>query len=155
MLCLGNRKNVISKLFYGAMKKNTAKKALISFSVLLFLLTVAACHRASIEEQCAEMVRKEWRRMPRNITRGVVLDSLHYDRRTNTLVYYHTMDDALYTAEAIRYGKKQLREQLLMDISNSVALKRLKDEGLSFRYVYLALSDGKECLSMQFENDEL
>ena len=42
-----------------------------------------------------------------------------------------------------------------MDISNSVALKRLKDEGLSFRYVYLALSDGKECLSMQFENDEL
>ncbi|MBR3372804.1 MAG: hypothetical protein IKO67_07625 [Bacteroidaceae bacterium] len=101
------------------------------------------------------MVRKEWRRMPRNITRGVVLDSLHYDRRTNTLVYYHTMDDALYTAEAIRYGKKQLREQLLMDISNSVALKRLKDEGLSFRYVYLTLSDGKECLSMQFENDEL
>ena len=154
MLCLGNRKNVISKLFYGTMK-NTVKKALISFSVLLFLLTVAACHRASIEEQCAEMVRKEWRRMPRNITRGVVLDSLHYDRRTNTLVYYHTMDDALYTAEAIRYGKKQLREQLLMDISNSVALKRLKDEGLSFRYVYLALSDGKECLSMQFENDEL
>lgn len=137
------------------MKKNTVKKALISFSVLLFLLTVAACHRASIEEQCAEMVRKEWRRMPRNITRGVVLDSLHYDRRTNTLVYYHTMDDALYTAEAIRYGKKQLREQLLMDISNSVALKRLKDEGLSFRYVYLTLSDGKECLSMQFENDEL
>jgi hypothetical protein len=135
--------------------KNTVKKALISFSVLLFLLTVATCHRASIEEQCAEMVRKEWRRMPRNITRGVVLDSLHYDRRTNTLVYYHTMDDALYTAEAIRYGKKQLREQLLMDISNSVALKRLKDEGLSFRYVYLALSDGKECLSMQFENDEL
>ena len=155
MLCLGNRKNVISKFFYGAMKKNTVKKALISFSVLLFLLTVAACHRASIEEQCAEMVRKEWRRMPRNITRGVVLDSLHYDRRTNTLVYYHTMDDALYTAEAIRYGKKQLREQLLMDISNSVALKRLKDEGLSFRYVYLTLSDGKECLSMQFENDEL
>ena len=93
--------------------------------------------------------------MPRNITRGVVLDSLHYDRRTNTLVYYHTMDDALYTSEAIRYGKKQLREQLLMDISNSVALKRLKDEGLSFRYVYLTLSDGKECLSMQFENDEL
>ena len=93
--------------------------------------------------------------MPRTITRGVVLDSLHYDRRTNTLVYYHTMDDALYTAEAIRYGKKQLHEQLLMDISNSVALKRLKDEGLSFRYVYLALSDGKECLSMQFENDEL
>ena len=93
--------------------------------------------------------------MPRNITTGVVLDSLNYDRRTNTLVYFHTMDDALYTAEAIRYGKHQLREQLLLDISNSVALKRLKDEGLSFRYVYLALSDGKECLSLQFNNDEL
>ncbi len=55
--------------------------------------------------------------MPRNITRGVVLDSLHYDRRTNTLVYYHTMDDALYTAEAIRYGKKQLRADMSIWLS--------------------------------------
>lgn len=123
--------------------------------VLLVSLMLPSCHRATLEEQCAEMVKRERRRMPRNITQGVVLDSLHYDRRHHTLVYYHTMDDSLYTPEAIDYGKKQLHEQLQADISNSVALKRLKDEGLSFRYVYLALSDGRVCLSLQFANEDL
>ncbi len=101
------------------------------------------------------MVKKEWRRMPRNITMGVVLDSLHYEERSNTLVYYHTMDDTLYTEEMIRLGKHQLHEQLLLEISNSVALKRLKDEGVSFRYVYMASSTGKECLSLDFNNEDL
>ena len=73
------------------------KKALITLNILVLLL--AGCHRVSIEEQCAEMVRKEWRRMPRNITQGVVLDSLHYDRRTNTLVYYHTINDTSIRSE--------------------------------------------------------
>ncbi|MBP5731088.1 MAG: hypothetical protein J6W50_00030 [Bacteroidaceae bacterium] len=124
-------------------------------NVAIVLLLLCSCHRATLKEQCAEMVKKEWRRMPRNITMGVVLDSLHYEERSNTLVYYHTMDDTLYTEEMIRLGKHQLHEQLLLEISNSVALKRLKDEGVSFRYVYMASSTGKECLSLDFNNEDL
>lgn len=127
----------------------------IMFNVAIAILLLSSCHRATLKEQCAEMVKKEWRRMPRNITMGVVLDSLKYDEHTNTLVYYHTMDDSLYTEEMIRLGKSQLREQLLLEISNSVSLKRLKDEGLSFCYVYKARSTGKECLSLFFDNEEM
>lgn len=127
----------------------------ISLLLFLAMLALSACHRATLEEQCADMVKKERRRMPRNITLGVVLDSMHYERRTHTLVYYHTMNDSLYTPEAIEYGKNKLHLQLQEDIINSVALKRLKDEGLSFRYVYLAASNGKVCLSLQFNNTDI
>ncbi|MCH5178867.1 MAG: hypothetical protein J1F13_04210 [Prevotellaceae bacterium] len=131
------------------------KIKLIALLVICMSFLMPSCHRATLEEQCAEMVKKERRRMPRNITTGVVLDSMHYNRRTHTLVYYHTMDDSLYTPEAIDYGKKKLHQQLQEDIINSVSLKRLKDEGLSFRYVYLAASNGKVCLSLQFDNTDI
>ena len=124
-------------------------------TIAIALLLPCSCHRATLEEQCAEMVRKEWRRMPRNITTGVVLDSMKFHAPSRTLVYYYTMDDSLYTEEMIRLGKNQLRGQLLMEISNSVALKRLKDEGMSFRYIYMAGSTGKECLSLDFNNEDL
>lgn len=123
--------------------------------IAVAVLLLPSCHRATLEEQCAEMVKKEQRRMPRNITRGVVLDSLKYNSHDHTLIYYHTMDDSLYTDEAIRLGKSQLREQMLVEISNSVALKRLKDDGLSFRYVYIGSHSGKECLSLHFDNEDL
>lgn len=123
--------------------------------VICTMFLLPSCHRATLEEQCAEMVKKERRRLPRNVTTGVVLDSMKYDRRSHTLVYYHTMNDSIYTPEMISYGKSQLHQQLLVEISNSVALKRLKDEGLSFRYVYLASSTGEECMSLQFNNEDI
>ena len=123
--------------------------------VICTMFLLPSCHRATLEEQCAEMVKKERRRLPRNVTMGVVLDSMKYDSQSHILVYYHTMNDSIYTPEMISLGKSQLHQQLLVEISNSVALKRLKDEGLSFRYVYLALSTGEECMSLQFNNEDI
>ena len=80
---------------------------------------------------------------------------MKYDAKTNTLVYYHTMSDSMYTDEMISRGRAQLQQNLQLDIINSVSLKRLKDEGVSFKYVYMG-SDVKQVrLQLEFRNEDL
>lgn len=125
------------------------------FVMVCLVLMTTSCHRATREEQCLEMVRHEKRRLPRNVARGLVLDSIRYDTKTSFLVYYHTMNDSVYTDEMIDYGRDQLQQNLQQDIINSVALKRLKDEGISFKYVYKGSKDGRTRLELEFKNSNL
>lgn len=101
------------------------------------------------------MVRHEKRRLPRNVGQGLVLDSMHYDTRDNSLIYYHTMDDSLYSVQAIEANKNNVQGQLQTEINNSVSLKRLKDEGLSFCYVYKSRWDGRELMRLTFRNEDM
>lgn len=123
--------------------------------LLCTLMTVLSCHRQTREEQCLEMVKHEKRRLPRNVTKGVVLDSIRFDTRTQTLVYYHTMSDTVYTDEMIDYGRDRLEEDLQQEIVNSVALKRLKDEGISFKYIYIGSETKRVRLEYEFRNKDL
>ncbi len=125
------------------------------FILLGLLILETSCHRTTREEQCEEMVKREKRRLPRRITTGVTLDSIVYQKSRQTLVYYHTMSDSIYTDEMIDYGKERLQEDIQREIVNSVALKRLKDEGISFRYVYHGDETPGVRLEMLFKNDEL
>lgn len=116
---------------------------------------VTSCHRVTREEQCAEMIKHEKRRLPRNVVQGVTLDSMKYVRQKQTIEYYHTMSDSIFTDEMIEYGKKDLQAELQQEIINSVSLKRLKDEGVSFKYVYLGSDTRKVRLEMMFKNSSL
>ncbi len=114
-----------------------------------------SCHRTTREEQCLEMVKHEKRRLPRNVTKGITLDSIRYETKSQTLVYYHTMSDSVYTDEMISYGKPQLQHNIQQDIINSVSLKRLKEEGVSFRYVYMGTDMKRVRLELEFKNENL
>lgn len=114
-----------------------------------------SCHRTTREEQCLEMVKHEKRRLPRNVTKGITLDSMRYETKSQTLVYYHTMSDSVYTDEMISYGKPQLQHNIRQDIINSVSLKRLKEEGVSFRYVYMGTDVKRVRLELEFKNENL
>lgn len=132
-------------------KENTIVKiAILMIGMCVFL---PSCHRSTLDEQCADMVKREKRRLPRNVAQGVVLDSLRYDRKSRTLVYYYTMSDSLYSDEAIAEGKDQMQRNMLEEISNSIAARRLKDEGVSFKYVYLGDSK-QERFSLMFNNKD-
>lgn len=129
------------------------KKVVLFFAVTVLLLP--SCHRATISEQCAEMVKHEKRRLPRNAAQGLVLDSMIYDARTNTLAYYHTIDDSLYSIEALEANRTTMQQQLQTDISNSVGLKRLKDEGVSFCYIYKSKYGGRQLMKLTFRNEDI
>ena len=128
---------------------------IVVFIVAFTLMSVVSCHRQTREEQCLEMVKHEKRRLPRNVTKGVVLDSIRFDTRSQTLVYYHTMSDSIYTDEMIDYGRDRLEQDLQQEIVNSVALKRLKDEGISFKYVYIGSDTKRVRLEYDFRNKDL
>ena len=80
---------------------------------------------------------------------------MKYDANTNTIVYYHTMSDSVYTDEMISRGRAQLQQNLQLDIINSVSLKRLKDEGVSFKYVYMGSDVKRVRLQLEFRNEDL
>lgn len=119
------------------------------------LLLICSCHRITREEQCVEMIKHEKRRLPRNVTKGLVLDSLVYDTKSQTIVYFHTLNDSIYSDEMLEFGKNKLQLQLREEIINSVSLKRLKEEGISFKYIYLGTTNGAKRLEMLFENHNL
>ena len=122
--------------------------------LLVLSTSMMSCHRSTVDEQCAEMIKREKRRLPRNIARGVVLDSMKYETHKKTVVFYYTLCDSLFSDESIAQGRSQMESQLLDEIANSVALRRLKDNGVSFKYVYLG--DAKqERLVLNFENKYL
>jgi len=129
-------------------------KSLVVLVLLLSILLLPSCHRSSLDEQCADMVKREKRRLPRNVAIGVVLDSLKYEMSSRTLVYYYTMSDSVYSDEVIAQGKIQMERDLQMEISNSVAMRRLNEEGVSFKYVYLG-DYQQERLTLVFNNKDL
>lgn len=132
------------------------KKIGVYLMLMAILLPMClSCKRSSREEQCEEMVKREKRRLPRNVAAGVTLDSILYDKRSQTLLYYYTMSDSLYSDEMVAQGKSRLQDELQREIINSVALKRLKDEGISFKYIYLGSETKRHRMEMLFKNKEL
>lgn len=131
----------------------TAMLHTIIFGVII--ATLSGCERESLQQQCANMVKHEKRRMPRNVAQGLVLDSMKYSIADNTITYYHTMSDSLYSDEAISRGRNQLQLQLTQDISNSVGLRRLKEEGVSFKYVYTSDRSKKVRFTLHISNKDL
>lgn len=126
------------------------------FCILAVVLAVlCACERESLQQQCVNMVKREKRRLPRNVAQGLVLDSMKYSIKYNAITYYHTMSDSLYSDEAISQGRNQLQTQLIQDISNSVGLRRLKEEGVSFKYVYTSDHSSKVRFTLYISNKDL
>ena len=137
-------------------KLEIMKKTGLCLVLITVLLSVClSCKRSSREEQCEEMVKREKRRLPRNVAAGVTLDSILYDKRSQTLLYYYTMSDSIYSDEMVAQGKSRLQDELQREIINSVSLKRLKDEGISFKYIYLGSETKRNRMEMFFENKEL
>ena len=129
------------------------KKTGLCLVLITVLLSVClSCKRSSREEQCEEMVKREKRRLPRNVAAGVTLDSILYDKRSQTLLYYYTMSDSIYSDEMVAQGKSRLQDELQREIINSVSLKRLKDEGISFKYIYLGSETKRKRMEMFFES---
>lgn len=127
----------------------------IIFLLVFIAILLPACHRATISEQCAEMVKHEKRRLPRNVAQGLVLDSMTYDAPSNTFIYFHTIDDSLYSISALDANRSTMQQQLQTDISNSVGLKRLKDEGVSFCYIYKSKWGGRQVMKLSFRNEDI
>ena len=115
----------------------------------LLLLTLFSCRQSSFDDQCAEQAEEfTEKQCPKKISEGVVLDSMTYARTLRCLSYHYTLSGKIDDAKLVLGNIGMFRNQLLSMITNSVELKRAKDEGMSFRYVYNSASSHKQLVSI-------
>lgn len=120
-----------------------------AFSMVCGLLLVS-CHQHSFDDQveadAAEFTAKQ---CPRKMSEGVVMDSMAYSRGERCLSYYYTLSGKVDTPQLVRENIATFRTQLVKQIVNSVELKKAKDEGINFRYVYFSASSHKPIVEVK------
>lgn len=115
----------------------------------LLLLALFSCRQSSFDDQCAEQAEEfTEKQCPKKISEGVVLDSMTYSKTLRCLSYHYTLCGKIDDAKLVQGNIGMFRNQLLSMITNSVELKRAKDEGMSFRYVYNSASSHKQLVSI-------
>ena len=121
----------------------------------LLLFAVSSCRQASFDDQCLQQAREYTEKQcPRKMSEGVVLDSMTYSKALRCLSYHYTLSDEIDDAKLVQGNIDMFRRQLLSMITNSVELKRAKDEGISFRYVYISSSSHKQLVSITLRKED-
>lgn len=121
-------------------------------SVLIALIFVSCTHRESYDERISREMREySQTQCPRRIDPYTILDSIVYRDSTKDLVHYYTVQDTLDNDEVYSEDVcKDFRDKLLNNIKNSVGMKRYKDHGVVFSYVYRSDKFNKIYLDIKF-----
>lgn len=128
------------------------KKRNLFIPALTAIFMFSGCNFESFDKRC-QREAKEYteQQCPRRLDPCTVLDSMNYDINSRTLQYYYTLEGMLdstniLTDEVVTGFKKQLKD----DIINSVQLRKYKEEGINFNYIYISKSSGKTSLKILF-----
>lgn len=114
--------------------------------VLALFLLPAGCRKPTYDQQLlAEVNEYNQRERPLMLGDGFTRrDSLHYDTRTHTYSFCHTITgQADNNAAVTAYLNKENRERLLHDLQGSIEMIPLKEQGIRIRYVYYSESTKK------------
>lgn len=123
----------------------------IKYSCVLLLLAagMVSCRQNSFDEQCTEQAADfTEKQCPKKISEGVVLDSMTYSKALRCITYHYTMSGKLDDAKLVQGNSNMIHDGLRSTIANSVELKRAKDAGVNFRYVYVSASTRKPLASI-------
>ena len=102
--------------------------------VVMAALMLAACQE-SLEERCEREAREfTEKKCPSLITPGVTIDSMTFNKASQTMSYYYSLSGVLDNSEAL--NKNNLRDILLKELKNSTQTQMCKEAGYNFRYVY-------------------
>lgn len=107
--------------------------------VLASLWLLAACTE-SFEDRCRREAREYTERMcPRVIAEYTMIDSMVFVEQPIGFTYYYNVsgpldDPELMTDEVI----EEFRSELLRNLRRDINLKRYKERGLTFTYIYVS-----------------
>lgn len=122
---------------------------------ILFLALTGCKKQLSFDEKCqAEAKAQTLKVCPRVITPGIRIDSITYTIPDHTMRYYYTMSNDYDNPDNLAPGKERFREALHNQIINSIDLKKLKDRGISFRYIYYSQSTKEVLLDELFTKSD-
>ena len=108
------------------------------FITASFVLTslISSCQE-TIEERCVRECREYTKtKCPVPCDKYTTIDSLVFDADSHTLIHYYTLKAAADSAGLI--SVENARNALLQEAKNSTKIRRYKEHGYSFRYIYHA-----------------
>lgn len=108
--------------------------------LLLALLLFTACHE-SLEDRAAREAKEfTEKNCPTPVQDYTRTDSLVFDKTTRTMNYYYTLCGEADNPAAIKLNKQKMHDALKRSVINATNLKKYKDAGFKFRYVYYSES---------------
>lgn len=124
--------------------------------VLVAVFVICSCTSLSKDErfqrECDEYTEKY---CPKREDRCQVLDSITYDRQTRSIHKWFSVGGELDSAGI--YTEKvmnEMRDALCDNLSNSLPLKKYKDEGVTFVYHYASATTRKEFFSVTLTKED-
>lgn len=129
---------------------------IITCGVLAFVLSAfVACRQNSFDDQCEQQASDfTEKQCPMKVSEGVVLDSMTYSKSLRCITYHYTMSGKMDDAKLVQDNTGMIRNGLCKAITNSVELKRAKDAGINFRYVYVSASSHKTLTSITLRKSD-
>lgn len=119
----------------------------------LLILFVTSCQKSReqhIEEEAKDMTKM----CPITIDEATTLDSMTYSKTDNTINYYYSLGGELDNFDKINPLKSKIVDKQLETIRNSVELRKYKEWGVSFKYVYHSMTTKRLLLSMKFTKEQ-
>ena len=127
------------------------RKLLPLVSICILFVFYGCKKQNSFDERCQKEAQElTHRKCPQTVTEGIICDSITYDLKTHTMQYHYTMSGEYDNPETIAKGLADFKKALGNSITNSIDLKKYKDNGISFRYTYLSKSTKKVLIDETF-----
>lgn len=106
----------------------------IIFMPLLALL-FSACHETLADRAEREAREYTQRNCPTPVVNFTRTDSVGFDRKSNTYLYYCSFVDAFDDENVISKNRRQIHDGLYEAISTNMGLKVYVEAGFSFTYI--------------------
>ena len=106
---------------------------LCGIAVLPFITSCQESLEKRAAREAKEYTQKSCPTPERDYT---IIDSLGFDLSTHTFIYYYTLTGTADNASGIEGHEGELHDVLIRAVRNNTSMKRYKEEGYSFRYVY-------------------
>jgi hypothetical protein len=133
-------------------KHDTNMKKTI-FIALTLAFTLTGCKKQTFEDRViADVEHFNTKEAPKHMDVYTTLDSMNYDKSTQTIGYYYTVNGIADDVEL--FPAAPFRQQLLQNVRSSLQLKPHKEHGCNFRYCYLSQTTGRPLLDVTFTPED-
>lgn len=113
---------------------------------LAFMALAAACHRETRDEALLREAKTfTQNECPKEVEPFVTMDSMTYNPAESTMTYSYTVGGELDQDELYDDALQEtFYENILRKVKNSIDMRRMKDERLTFVYRYMSRKSGRE-----------
>ncbi len=135
------------------MNSNMKKYVLV---LMALAFSLVGCNRQlDFYEKCKKEADMQTQRIcPRKVDTGIILDSIKFSEQEKAFKYYYTMEDSLFARDLLIKYKEEIRQNLCKNIVNSIELKKYKEKGISFQYIYFYRKTKEKALAYTFTQND-